>query len=98
MQVSSHKLKVVPSASIDDVQAERVIQQPDEALDRSREPLTSVNSLACTNRCFLFGPFRLIPAQRLLLEGETEVRLGSRAFEILVTMVEHRVSWSAKLS
>ena len=88
MQVSSHKLKVVPSASIDDVQAERVIQQPDEALDRSREPLTSVNSLACTNRYFLFGPFRLIPAQRLLLEGETEVRLGSRAFEILVTMVE----------
>jgi len=86
--VSSHKLKVVSSASIHDVQAEHVIQQPDETLDRAPEPLTSVNSLAGTNRSFSFGPFRLIPAQRLLLEGETEVRLGSRAFEILVTMVE----------
>jgi hypothetical protein len=86
--VSSRRLNVVPSASIHDVQAERVIRQPDETLDRSRGPLTSGNSLADNNRCFSFGPFRLIPAQRLLLEGETEVRLGSRAFDILVTMVE----------
>jgi DNA-binding winged helix-turn-helix (wHTH) protein len=36
----------------------------------------------------LFGPFRLLPAQRLLLEGNTPVRLGSRALEILVVLVE----------
>src|SRR6185295_2022682 len=35
-----------------------------------------------------FGPFRLLPAQRLLLEGETPVRLGSRAFDILAALVE----------
>jgi DNA-binding winged-HTH domains len=35
-----------------------------------------------------FGPFRLIAAQRLLLEGETPVRLGSRAFDILAALVE----------
>ncbi|HUN40289.1 MAG TPA: winged helix-turn-helix domain-containing protein [Acetobacteraceae bacterium] len=35
-----------------------------------------------------FGPFRLIPTQRLLLEGDKPVRLGSRAFEILVALVE----------
>src|SRR5258708_17150126 len=35
-----------------------------------------------------FGPFRLIPAQRLLLEGDTPVRLGSRAFDILATLLE----------
>jgi len=35
-----------------------------------------------------FGPFRLIPAQQLLLEGETPVRLGSRALEILTALVE----------
>src|SRR3954452_19520301 len=35
-----------------------------------------------------FGPFRLIPAQRLLLEGDQPVRLGSRAFDILATLVE----------
>jgi predicted ATPase/DNA-binding winged helix-turn-helix (wHTH) protein len=35
-----------------------------------------------------FGPFRLLAAQRLLLEGDKPVRLGSRAFDILTTLVE----------
>jgi len=36
----------------------------------------------------LFGPFRLLPAQRLLLEGDEPVRIGSRALEILIVLVE----------
>src|SRR2546430_15091672 len=35
-----------------------------------------------------FGPFRLLAAQRLLLEGDQPVRLGSRAFDILATLLE----------
>src|SRR6202166_5163166 len=35
-----------------------------------------------------FGPFRLLAAQRLLLEGDNQVRLGSRAFDILAALVE----------
>ena len=35
-----------------------------------------------------FGPFRLLSAQRLLLEGDTPVRLGSRAFDTLAALVE----------
>jgi predicted ATPase/DNA-binding winged helix-turn-helix (wHTH) protein len=35
-----------------------------------------------------FGPFRLLAAQRLLLEGDTPVRLGSRAFDILAALIE----------
>src|SRR3954452_12334423 len=35
-----------------------------------------------------FGPFRLLPTQRLLLEGDTPVRLGSRAFDVLAALVE----------
>ena len=35
-----------------------------------------------------FGPFRLLPARRLLLEGDTLVPLGSRAREILLALVE----------
>src|SRR6266446_3775884 len=35
-----------------------------------------------------FGPFRLLAEQRLLLEGDKPVRLGSRAFEILAALVE----------
>src|SRR5882672_10693931 len=35
-----------------------------------------------------FGPYRLLAAQRLLLEGDRPVRLGSRAFDILIALVE----------
>jgi DNA-binding winged helix-turn-helix (wHTH) protein len=36
-----------------------------------------------------FGPFRLLPDRRLLLEGDRPVRLGSRALDILTALVEH---------
>jgi predicted ATPase/DNA-binding winged helix-turn-helix (wHTH) protein len=35
-----------------------------------------------------FGPYRLLAARRLLLEGDTPVRLGGRAFDILSALVE----------
>ena len=41
------------------------------------------------DRCAIsFGPFSLHAEQRLLLEGDRPVRLGSRAFDILVFLVE----------
>src|SRR6266581_4417882 len=39
-------------------------------------------------RAISFGPFRLFAEQRLLLEGDRPVRLGSRAFDILAALVE----------
>jgi predicted ATPase len=36
----------------------------------------------------IFGSFRLIPAQRMLLDDGEPLRLGSRAFDILVALVE----------
>src|SRR3989442_13089040 len=39
-------------------------------------------------RAISFGPFRLLAGQRLLLEGDRPVRLGSRAFDILAALVE----------
>jgi len=36
----------------------------------------------------LFGPFRLLPMQFLLLEGDKPVPLGSRALEILIALLE----------
>src|ERR1700727_1196307 len=35
-----------------------------------------------------FGPYRLLASRRLVLEGDKPVRLGSRAFDILTTLVE----------
>jgi DNA-binding winged helix-turn-helix (wHTH) protein len=36
----------------------------------------------------LFGPFRLLPTQFLLLEGDKPAQLGSRALEILIILLE----------
>src|SRR5215471_15544364 len=37
---------------------------------------------------FAFGSFRLVPGQRVLLEDGKPLRLGSRALDILITLVE----------
>ena len=39
-------------------------------------------------RQLAFGPFRLFPAQQLLLEGEAPVRLGGRARDLLIALLE----------
>ena len=35
-----------------------------------------------------FGSFRLVPAERLLLNGDRPVHLGGRALDILIALVE----------
>ena len=35
-----------------------------------------------------FGPFRLLPTQFLLLEGDRQVPLGSRALDILIVLLQ----------
>lgn len=40
------------------------------------------------NRNFLFGPFSLFPERQLLLRGDTPVRLGGRALDLLTALVE----------
>ena len=45
-------------------------------------------SAASGERAISFGPFRLVPTQRLLLEDDNPVRVGSRALDILTALVE----------
>jgi predicted ATPase/DNA-binding winged helix-turn-helix (wHTH) protein len=45
-------------------------------------------TMAMPEMTFSFGPFRLLPRQHLLLQNDNPVPLGSRAFEILVALVE----------
>jgi DNA-binding winged helix-turn-helix (wHTH) protein len=47
----------------------------------------SLAAFSC-GRVFSFGPFQLFPSQRLLLEGNRRVHLGSQAFDILTILVE----------
>ena len=44
---------------------------------------------ASTEREISFGPFRLFPYQRLLTKAGKEVRVGSWALDILITLLEH---------
>jgi DNA-binding winged helix-turn-helix (wHTH) protein len=41
-------------------------------------------------RAIQFGPFCLLPEQRLLLQADKPVSLGSRALDILIALVERR--------
>jgi len=49
---------------------------------------TEAQATSRGEHAFAFGPFRLLPRQRLLLEGDKPVRLGSRALDILMALVE----------
>jgi predicted ATPase/DNA-binding winged helix-turn-helix (wHTH) protein len=40
------------------------------------------------DEAYVFGSFQLVPAQRLLLSNGGSLRLGSRALEVLITLVE----------
>ena len=46
-------------------------------------------SVASSDHAISFGPFRLVPSQQLLLEGDQPLRIGNRAFHILTTLVEN---------
>jgi DNA-binding winged helix-turn-helix (wHTH) protein len=68
---------------------------PGRDLDPVQSPISDNSALAKPTESagaapteFLFGPFRLLPARFLLLEGDKPVRLGSRALEILVLLLE----------
>src|SRR6266436_5464338 len=45
-------------------------------------------SVGSSERSISFAPFRLLPTQRLLLEDDNPVRVGSRALDILTALVE----------
>ena len=56
--------------------------------ERELSPEIASRPVSAGGRVFSFGPFRLFPCQRLLLEGNRKIQIGSRAFDILTTLVE----------
>ena len=60
----------------------RRVQSPDT------DPLKPSKPAGATTSEVSFGPFRLLPAQFLLLEGDKPVPLGSRALELLTVLLE----------
>jgi len=50
--------------------------------------MVATAAVASTDGAISFGPFRLFPRQRLLLEAGKPVRVGSRAFDLLIALLE----------
>ena len=46
-------------------------------------------SATSSERAISFGPFRLVLERRALFEGDKSLRLGSRALEVLIALIEH---------
>jgi DNA-binding winged helix-turn-helix (wHTH) protein len=61
----------------------------DKQLDRPAPAIVIHSGKGSVANAILFGPFCLLPARRLLLEDNHPVRIGSRALEILIVLVEH---------
>ena len=57
-------------------------------LQADRPLAAAVRAPAQAERAIAFGPFHLLPTRRLLLQAGKPVRLGSRALEILIALVE----------
>jgi DNA-binding winged helix-turn-helix (wHTH) protein len=77
------------------IETERMSQQrqrPSIDLPRAAVPgpqaAPADRSIALAAPAMSFGPFRVLPNQRLLLEGDRPLRLGSRALDILVALLE----------
>jgi len=56
--------------------------------ERRRVVTTADLGPALKEQAHRFGPFRLIPSQRLLLDSGDPVRMGARALDILILLVE----------
>jgi len=48
----------------------------------------SINAMPDSEHAICFASFRLFPVQRLLLESQKPLRIGSRALDILIALVE----------
>jgi DNA-binding winged helix-turn-helix (wHTH) protein len=59
----------------------RRVRSPDTYLLKPSKPAGATSEVS-------FGPFRLLPAQLLLLKGDEPVPLGSRAMHILIVLLE----------
>ena len=59
------------------------------AVGQDADPARAMHWMECrAGPSIAFGPFHLFPVQRLLTEYDKPVHLGSRAFEILLALVE----------
>src|SRR5271170_4901024 len=73
---------------------EALIETPNRFEDLIADPLSEDNAAAVGDHAsfvaaaFTFGDFQLQPRDRVLLEDDNPVRLGGRALDVLILLVE----------
>jgi len=77
-----------PESGLDLRHAVQISNTDHPLLDRRTELDRRIEPASAAPTEVSFGPFRLLPTQFLLLEGDKPVSLGSRAMEILTTLLE----------
>jgi len=81
--LSTHRARMLLEAGPGSIGPVLDVQQADRPA-LSREGRTGVSAAAAIR----FGPFCLLPRQRLLFEADQPVPLGSRALDILIALIE----------
>lgn len=85
-------MSTIESAALDfsgtEVPVRRPALPPSLKIVGLKESRQLGQSLPTAELAISFGPFRLHPTQRLLLEGGKPLNLGSRALDILIALVE----------
>src|SRR4051794_35634189 len=71
------------------MRSDRVKLRPASKRYPVKAPSVSALSPSHAEQAIVFGPFRLLPRQQVLLDGDTPVRIGSRAIEILTLLLEN---------
>jgi DNA-binding winged helix-turn-helix (wHTH) protein len=86
--VASERLPMADAPVLDRLNSDSSfdVRRPLQSSDANQ--LKTGKPAGATTREISFGPFRLLPAQFLLLEGDKPVALGSRALAILIVLLE----------
>ena len=58
--------------------------------ERASEPIPEITGLR-VNNAFVFGPFKLSVAERLLKRGEEALPIGGRALDLLAVFMVHAI-------
>ena len=86
------ELAPVPPGELDDTRGE----PPHQGISAPPEPALHDQEWAAPDDTVAFGPFRLRPAERCLEKDGVQLKLGSRALDILITLVDRAPSVVSK--
>ena len=81
---STHRARILPDSGLTSIGPFLSDSQANQRAPRNEARISALGTTA-----IMFGGFCLLPTQRLLLEADQPVHVGSRALDILIILIEH---------